>query len=95
MAKTSWLDDSTDLPLIDEHVQQLQGFTDALADGIVEKHELDKQQEAVVAAMKAVESDLSDEQHEKVTALLVELTAFNIMSTLHEMVSERARAAFK
>jgi len=75
MARLSWLDEETDLPLIDEHVQQLEHFTDALADGVVDKDEVDKQQAALIAAMKAVESDLSDEQHEKVTKLLVEMTA--------------------
>ena len=32
-----------------------------------------------MAAMKAAEPDLSDEQHAKVTTLLVELTAYNVM----------------
>jgi len=94
MARISWLDEDTDLPLIDEHVQQLEHFTDALADGVVDKDEVAKQREALVAAMKAVESDLSDEQHEKVTRLLVELTAFNTLNMLHEMAAARARKAF-
>ena len=94
MARVSWLDEETDLPLIDEHVQQLEHFTDALADGVVDKDEVDKQQTALIEAMKAVESDLSDEQHEKVTRLLVEMTAFNTLTILHEMAVARARKAF-
>ena len=94
MARVSWLDDETDLPLIDEHVQQLEHFTDALADGIVERDEVDRQRAALVAAMKAVEPELDDRQHEKVTRLLVELTAYNTLKLLYEMAVARARRAF-
>jgi aldehyde:ferredoxin oxidoreductase len=93
MARINWLDEETDLPALDEHVQQLEHFTQALADGVVDAQELAKQNEAVVAAMKAVQSELTDEQHAKVTRLLVELTALNIMQTLHELAAGRVRAA--
>ena len=43
-----------------------------MADGIIEKAELEKQQTSV-HAMRAVQGDLNDAQHEKVTRLLVEL----------------------
>ena len=55
----------------------------------MDSDELSKQREAVVAAMKNVQSDLDDKAHAKVTNLLVEMTAFNIMSTLHELTSAR------
>ncbi len=74
MARVSWLDQDN-LPIIDDHVKQLEHFTQSLADGVIDKNELDKQQQAVVVAMKAVEGDLHDELHAKVTTLLVELTA--------------------
>ncbi len=93
MARINWLDDETDLPALEEHVQQLDHFTQSLADGVVDADELAKQNEAVVAAMKAVQGELSDEQHAKVTRLLVELTALNIMQTLHELTAGRVRAA--
>ena len=44
--------------------------------------------------MKKVESELSDELHAKVTTLLVEMTAYNVMRLLHELQAERARMAF-
>lgn len=84
MARTSWFDDS-DLPVIEEQVQKLESFAAAMADGVIEKRELENQQETLVAAMKAVEAGLSDEQHAKVTRLLVELSAYNIMRLLHEL----------
>jgi hypothetical protein len=47
-----------------------------------------------MAAMKQVKGQLNDDQHEKVTALLVEMSAYNVMRLLHELQSERARLAF-
>ena len=94
MARTSWFDDDSDLPLIDEQVQRLESFTKAMADGVVEEKELSAQQERLAAAMKAVERDLDDETHAKVTRLLVELSAYDIMRLLRELQVERARSAF-
>ena len=72
---------------------QLTTFTDALADGMVSKQELAGQEQRLVAAMKKVEPALSDELHAKVTDVLVELTAYNIMRLLHELQTERMRMA--
>ena len=95
MARVSWLDEKTKVPLIDEQVKKLDHFTKSLADGVVDKKELEEQQRLLVDAMKAVEKDLDDKQHEKVTRLLVELSAYNIMRVAHEMMRERDKQAFK
>lgn len=89
MARISWFDDETELPVIDEQVEKLESFAQAMADGVIEKQELERQQESVVAAMREVEGTLSDEQHAKVTRLLVELSAYNIMRLLHELHAQR------
>jgi hypothetical protein len=94
VARTSWFDDKAEHPAIQERVSKLESFTSALADGVVSKQELDGQERRLVAAMKKVEADLSDDVHGKVTDVLVELTAYNIMRLLHELQSERARMAF-
>ena len=52
------------------------------------------QEQRLLAAMKTLEPTLSDEQHAKVTTVLVELTAYNVMRLLHELQAERARMAF-
>jgi len=92
MARTSWIsDDST--PDLDEHVGKLEHFANALADGIVDANELSTQEANLVAAMKAVEGSLSDDQHTKVTKLLAELTAYSVMRTLHEMAQARVAQA--
>jgi hypothetical protein len=94
MARTSWFDDKAQHPIIQEQVQKLESFTSALADGIVSKQEVGGQEERLIAAMRKVEPDLSDELHSKVTTLLVELTAYNVMRLLHELQTERVRLAF-
>jgi hypothetical protein len=94
MARTSWFDDKAKLPLIDAQVQKLESFTNALADGVISKQELTGQEERLMAAMKKVEAELGDDLHAKVTTLLVELSAYNVMRLLHELQTERARMAF-
>ena len=93
MPRTSWFDDA-DLPVIEEQVEKLESFADAMADGVIEKQELERQQESLVNAMKAVEADLNDGQHAKVTRLLVELSAYNIMRMVHELQARRLEKAF-
>jgi len=94
VARTSWFDDA-DLPVIDEQVDKLESFAEAMADGLIDKQELERQQESLTRAMKAVEGDLNDAQHAKVTRLLVELSAYNIMRLLHELQGRRLEKAFK
>lgn len=93
MGRTSWLDEATDMPVIEERALGLEHFTEALADGRVDTEELAVQQQRLTQAMKAVEAELSDELHGKVTTLLVELTAYDIMRTFHELHAARTGAA--
>jgi chaperonin cofactor prefoldin len=94
MARTSWFDDKAEHPVIQERVAQLDSFTSALADGVVSKQELAAQEQRLVAALKQVEAELSDDQHAKVTSVLVEMSAYNVMRLLHELQSARAQMAF-
>lgn len=94
MARMSWFDEKTEYPIIHEQVNKLKTFTDALDDGIVEKRELEAQEQRLVAAMKQLEPALNDDLHDKVTTVLVEISAYNIMRLLHELHAERARLAF-
>jgi len=95
MPRTSWFDETTAVPVIEERARALESFTAALADGVVEQRELDEQQARLVAAMKAVEPELSDELHEKVTTLLVELSAYDILRLLHELQAAHLRAVME
>jgi len=95
VARTSWFDDKAEHPAIHERVEKLKTFTNALADGVVSKQELAGQEQRLMAAMKKAEADLSDDQHAKMTTVLVELTAYNIMRLLHELQTARARVAIR
>ena len=94
MARTSWFDERAEHPVIQEQLAKLDSFTSAMADGVVEKKELDAQEQRLAAAMKKLEPELTDDVHAKVTTVLVELTAYNVMRLLHELQAERVRMAF-
>jgi hypothetical protein len=94
MKRVDWFDEQTHVPVIDEQVQKLSTFVDAMADGVIDHAELEKQQSSVIEAMKAVEAELNDAQHAKITRLLVELSAYNIMRLLHELQQTRRERAF-
>lgn len=92
MARVNWISDD-DTPDLEAHVSQLEHFTAALADGVIDPAELATQEQNLISAMRAVESTLDDEQHAKVTKLLAELTAYNVMQVLHDMAAARVEQA--
>lgn len=94
MARTSWFDEKAKHEGIQDRATKLESFTSALADGVVSKQELDTQEQRLLSAMKGLEPELDDALHAKVTTVLVELTAYNVMRLLHELQAERARIAF-
>ena len=94
MARTSWFDEDAEHPAVLDRVNMLESFTSALADGVVESHELAVQERRLVVAMKHLEAELNDELHTDVTNVLIELTAYNVMRLLHELQAQRARIAF-
>lgn len=91
MARQSWIDADSN-PDLDAHVAQLEHFTQAMADGMIDAKELETQEQNLVAAMREVEAMLDDNQHAKVTKLLAELTAYSVMRTLHEFNAARVKA---
>ncbi len=93
--RTDWLDETTDTPLIGQYAERLGTFLDAMADGRIEAHELEAQEARVVALMKAVEPKLDDDLHEEVTRLLCELSAYNIMHTLHQLMETAPKTKFR
>jgi hypothetical protein len=81
--KTPWFDESSEAPLLAEYARKLDSFLDVVADGRVDAGEIDAQEQRVVALMKEVEPLLSPEAHEKVTRLLCEVTAYDLMNAFH------------
>jgi len=81
--KTPWFDESSEAPLLAEYARKLDSFLDVVADGRVDTREIEEQEQRVVALMKEVEPLLPPEAHEKVTRLLCEITAYDLMNAFH------------
>ena len=94
MTRISWFDEKTHVPVIDDQVHKLSSFVEAMKDGVIDAKELEQQTASLVKAMEAVEGELNDSQHQKVTRLLIELSAYNIMRLLHELQATRMQRAF-
>jgi len=90
-----WLDESTDAPLIHQYAEKMTTFADAMADGKIDKHELKAQEERVVALMKSVEPQLDPKLHDEVTRLICELTAYNVMHTIHGLIDAAPKTRFQ
>lgn len=95
MSRTSWFDDKSQTPQIEQHARKLTSFIDALADGKVEAAELKAQEARLTALMKEVEPLLDDNLHAKVTQLLCELTAYDLMQVLHDVQISRRKTVFR
>jgi hypothetical protein len=94
-AKTPWFDDKTEAPLLAEYARKLDSFCDAVADGKVTTGELEEQEKRLVTLMKELEPLLSPEAHEKVTQLLCEVTAYDLMQTMHLAGKSRPKTTFR
>ena len=90
-----WLDENTDEPMIAEQAQRLETFLAAMADGRIDEDELQAQERRLVQALREVEPLLDEKLHAKVTQLLCELTAYDIMQAVHTMQQARPKTAFR
>jgi hypothetical protein len=81
--------------LIEQYARQLDSFLETMADGRVDTSEIQAQEARLVALMREVEPQLDDALHEKVTRLLCELTAYDLMQMLHAMQEARPKTAFR
>lgn len=93
--RTDWIDDKTSEPLIDKYARQLDSFAKTFADGRVDAGELKAQEQRVTALMREIEPKLDDALHGKVTQLLCELTAYDVMQCFHAMEEARPKTKFR
>ena len=93
--RLSWFDEKTHAPLIEKYAHQLDSFVETMADGRVEPSELKAQEERLVKLMKDVEPLLDDALHTKVTQLLCELTAYDLMQMVAAMQGARPKTVFR
>lgn len=93
--RLSWFDEKTHAPLIEKYARQLDSFIETMADGKVEPSELKAQEKRLTTLMKEIEPQLDDALHAKVTELLCELTAYDLMQTVAAMQAARPKTVFR
>ena len=93
--KSSWFDEASQKPVIEKYARKLGTFMETMADGQVDSGEVDAQERRLVKAMQEVEGELSPGLHAKVTRLLWELTAYDIMQVFHAMQEAMPKTAFR
>lgn len=93
--RPSWFDEKTQEPVIEKYARQLDSFMAAMADAKVEEKEIKAQEKRLVDLMKQVEPLLDDNIHAKVTELLCELTAYDLMQMLFSMQQARPETKFR
>lgn len=93
MARESWLADDGQSTIIDDKAEKMEAFVAAMADGRIDATEVAQQEQRLIAAMTEVEPLLDDAAHAKVTKLLCELSAFNMMQVLHDLYEARLAAS--
>jgi hypothetical protein len=92
---SSWFDEASHAPVIDEQARRLDSFLAAMADGVIDESELHAQEARVVELMKEVEPLLGDEVHDKVTRLLCEMTAYDLMRIFRAIQEARPKTTFR
>jgi hypothetical protein len=93
--RLKWFDEKSHEPLIDTYARRLDSFIQTMADGVVEDSEIKAQEERLVGLMQELEPLLNDDLHAKVTRLLCELTAYDIMQMLHGLQQARPKTRFR
>ncbi len=93
--KSTWVDDETDIPLITERARQLDSFLDAIADGKVTDAEVKAQEARVMRLLKEIEPQLEPKTRDRVTELLCELSAYDMMQVLNIMQHSRPLTKFR
>lgn len=94
-AKSSWLDAESHQPMIEQYARRLAPFVEAMADGKIDRSEVEAQEQRLVTLMQEIEPTLPADLHQKLTQLLCELTAYNLMHVLHEMQQARPKTIFQ
>jgi hypothetical protein len=92
---STWVDENADLPLITERARQLDSFVDAIADGKVTDAEVKAQEARVMKLLKDIEPQLEPKMRDRVTELLCELSAYDMMQVLNIMQHSRPLSKFR
>jgi hypothetical protein len=93
--KSAWFDEEANAPIIAEEAQRLESFVQAMADGKVTDDEVKAQEARVMKLMKEIEPQLDPKLRDRVTELLCELTAYDMMQALNMLGQSRPATTFR
>ncbi|MSR56655.1 MAG: hypothetical protein EXS05_03150 [Planctomycetaceae bacterium] len=93
--RVHWFDEKSHTPLIDQYARKMTSFLEVMADGKIDDQELKTQETRVYSLMKELEPQLDDALHAKVTTLLCELAAYDLMQMLGQMRQSRPKTKFR
>jgi hypothetical protein len=93
--KSKWFDEASETPIIAEQSRRLDSFLSAVADGRVDNREIQEQESRLVELMKEIEPQLEPALHDKITQLLCELTAYDMMNVMNMMQAARPTTKFR
>ena len=79
MTRRSWFDPAGEGAPFDGSVARLESWQQAMADGVIELHEVEDQRRRVLDLLRELEPLLDDAIHERVTRVLEELTVLQAM----------------
>jgi hypothetical protein len=94
-AKSAWFDEEVNTPLISEQAQRLDSFVEAMADGKVTEEEVKAQEARVMKLMQEIEPQLDPKLRDRITELLCELTAYDIMQMLNMIEHSKPVSKFR
>ena len=93
--KSKWFDEASETPIIAEQSRRLDSFLSAVADGRVDNREVQEQEARLVELMKEIEPQLDPALHDKITQLLCEVTAYDMMNVMNLMQAARPTTKFR
>jgi hypothetical protein len=93
--KSKWFDEASETPIIAEQSRRLDSFLSAVADGRVDNREIQEQEARLVELMKEIEPQLEPALHDKITQLLCEVTAYDMMNVMNLMQAARPTTKFR
>ena len=93
--RTRWFDPKSGAPLIEGYARKLDSFLKTVEDGVVDDDEIADQEKRLLVLMKDIEPRLDDDLHERVTRLLCELTAYDVMQMMTVMQRSRPAPRFR
>jgi hypothetical protein len=94
-SSSSWFDEGRETSMIAEQAKKLDSFLSAMADGKITDSELKTQEARLVAIMKEIEPKLDPQLHARVTELLCELTAYDLMQMFNLVQKSRPKTVFR